>query len=88
MIVPAIGPARIDMIADQGTGQAHLRRGDEVGHVALERPLRRIGAELQQEVERRDGDRGLDVARPTRKTRSSVEPTTMYGFRRPQRLVV
>ena len=31
---------------------------------------------------------GWAVAMPMRKTRSSVEPTTMYGFRRPQRLVV
>ena len=42
--------------AHQGTGQADLRGRDQVRDVALEGPLGRVGAELQQQVERADGD--------------------------------
>ena len=63
-----------------------LRRRDEVRHVALERALGEVRAELEEGDER--GDRDQVLARraiPARNTRSSIEPMTMYGLRRPQR---
>ena len=72
----------------QAARDADLRRGHEIRHVALERTLREVRAELQERDEHRDGNGSFDVAIATRNTTSSTEPMKMYGLRRPHRLIV
>ncbi len=61
---------------------------DEIRHVALERALGEVGAELEQGHE--GGDRGQRIGGrdAPQEHQSSVAPMKMYGLRRPQRVIV